>query len=171
LDRDTRTHFYSGGKLKRNKKQPGENTMTQIIPHIGFDGNAEEAFNFYKSVFGGELSLMRWKDNPSCSDWSEEDKNKIMHAALKIGDGTLMGNDVPKVMGQTVKAGNNFTVTLNPNSRDEADRLFSGLSAGGNPTMPMQEMFWGGYFGSFTDKFGIPWMINYATQGREASAA
>jgi PhnB protein len=95
--------------------------MTQIIPHIGFDGNAEEAFNFYKSVFGGELSLMRWKDNANCQDWSEEEKNQIMHASLNIGDGILMGNDVPKAMGQTIQPGNNFTVTLAPENEAARD--------------------------------------------------
>ena len=135
--------------------------MTQLIPSIAFDGNAEEAFNFYRSVFGGEFSsLMRWKDNPSCKDWSEADKNLIMHAALPVGQGMLMGNDFPKAIGQTLKQGNNFNVAIAPDTREEADRLFNGLSEGGQPKMPMQDMFWGGYFGALTDKFGIQWMIN-----------
>src|SRR5436309_3585731 len=96
----------------RDPTRTREKDMAQLIPHVAFNGNAEEAFNFYKSVLGGELSLMRWKDNPDCQDWSEEEKNQVMHAALSTGDAVLMGNDTPKKLGQTITPGNNFTVTI-----------------------------------------------------------
>ncbi len=135
--------------------------MTQAVPHIGFDGKAEEAFNFYRGVFGGDLAISKWKENPGCDQWSEKDKNLVMHASLSKGQLTLMGNDVPKAMGEKVTEGNNFTVTVLPDSRAEADHTFSALSDGGTSRMPMQDMFWGDYFGALTDKFGVQWMINY----------
>jgi|SRR5580765_5278675 len=139
--------------------------MTQLNQNLSFDGNAEEAFNFYRSVFGGEFaSLMRWSDNPQCGEMSEADKNSIMHIALPVGGTVIMGNDSLAALGQKTTAGNNITIAIAPDSRDEADRLFDGLSAGGQVGMAMQDMFWGGYFGAFTDKFGIPWMINFDNQ-------
>ena len=136
--------------------------MTQLNPYLSFDGTAEAAFNFYKSVFGGEFaSIMRWRDNPQCEEFSENDKNGIMHVALPVGDSVIMGSDSVGAMGPELVAGNNFTVAISPDSREESDRLFNELSAGGEPTMPMQDMFWGGYFGCLKDKFGTPWMINF----------
>ena len=135
--------------------------MTKVNPYLSFDGNTEEAFNFYKSVFGGEFpAVMRWADNPQCEGMSDADKNKIMHIALPVGDSMIMGSDHLGGPEGEYKAGNNFTVAVSPDSRKEADRLFSGLSAGGNVMMPMTDMFWGGYFGAFGDKYGVRWLIN-----------
>jgi PhnB protein len=133
----------------------------QMNPYLNFDGNAEEAFNFYKSVFGGEFAtVMRFKDNPQCGDISEDDKQRIMHIALPIDSGgILMASDALQSFGQKLTVGNNFYISLAPEKREDADRLFSGLSEGGTVEMPMTEMFWG-YFGCFADKFGIKWMLN-----------
>ena len=138
--------------------------MASINPYLNFNGNTEEAFNFYKSVFGGEfLSLMRFKDNPDCGQMSESDKERIMHIALPIGKSdAIMATDSLESMGQKLTIGNNFYIALAPDSKEEAERLFNGLSAGGKIELPLQDMFWGAYFGSFTDKFGVQWMVNYA---------
>ena len=137
--------------------------MAAVNPYLNFAGNTEEAFNFYKSVFGGEFAaLMRFKDNQECSAMSESDKERIMHIALPIDNGSiLMGTDSLESMGQKLTVGNNFYIALAPDSKEEADRLFNGLSEGGKIEMPLQDMFWGGYFGSFADKFGVQWLVNY----------
>ena len=137
--------------------------MASINPYLNFNGNTEEAFNFYKSVFGGEfLALMRFKDNPDCGQMSESDKERIMHIALPIGKSdAIMATDSLESMGQRLTIGNNFYIALAPDSKEEAERLFNGLSTGGKIEMPLQDMFWGAYFGSFTDKFGVQWMVNY----------
>lgn len=141
--------------------------MRQLNPYLSFNGQAEEAFNFYKSVFGGEFKgIMRWGDNPQCSEFSDEDKKGVMHVALPFGDSVIMGSDSVKSMGE-VTAGTNFQVAIFPDSREDADRVFEGLSLGGKVTMPMQDMFWGDYYGSFTDKFGIQWMINYDSKEQQ----
>ena len=138
--------------------------MTKLNPYLSFNGKAEEAFNFYKSVFGGEFTgIMRWSDNPQCSEFSDEDKNGVMHIALPVGDSVIMGSDSVKSMGE-VTAGTNFQITISPESREDADRLFNGLSTGGTPTMPMADQFWCDYFGALKDKFGIQWLINYENQ-------
>jgi PhnB protein len=140
--------------------------MAAINPYLNFNGNTEDAFNFYRSVFGGEFqSLMRWSDNPDCAEWAEADKQKLMHISLPIGSNVLMGTDTLEAMGQSVTPGTNFSITISPDSRVEADRIFKELSAGGKVEMEMQDMFWGAYFGSFTDKFGIQWMINQEAGG------
>ena len=130
-------------------------------PYLNFDGNTEEAFNFYRSVFGGDFAVvMRFGDNPQCGEMAEEDKNRIMHIALPIdGGGMLMATDALESMGQKLNVGNNFYISLSPPTREDADRIFNGLSDGGKVEMPMADMFWG-YFGSFTDKFGVQWMLN-----------
>lgn len=136
--------------------------MTQLNPYLSFDGDAEEAFKFYHSVFGGEApGFMRWGDNPQCADFSADDKNKIMHTRLRVGDSEIMASDHVEGAGDRFVQGNNFAVAIAPASREEADRLFAGLSEGGKDAMPMQDMFWGGYYGHVTDKFGIRWMINH----------
>ena len=146
--------------------------MAAINPYLSFNGKAEEAFNFYKSVFGGELaSFMRWKDNPQCADFSERDREQIMHVALPIGKGNvLMGSDSPESMGQKLTEGNNFRIAIAPDSKEEADRLFKDLSAGGKVEMPLQDMFWGGYYGAFSDKFGVQWMVNYDKNQKKSSS-
>jgi PhnB protein len=137
--------------------------MTTINPYLNFNGNTEEAFNFYKSVFGGEfMALMRWKDAPEADKIPASDREKIMHVSLPIGQGNvLMATDTCKSMGQTLTVGNNFYVCIAAESKGEAERLFNGLSEGGKVQMPLQDMFWGAYFGMLTDKFGIQWMVSY----------
>jgi len=132
----------------------------QMNPYLNFNGTAEQAFNFYKSVFGGEFAtVMRFGDNPQCAEMAEDDKQKIMHIALPIDSGMLMASDAVESMGQKLTQGNNVYISLAPDSREEADRLFGGLSEGGKVEMAMTEMFWG-YFGCFTDRFGVQWMLN-----------
>src|SRR5258705_12783508 len=135
--------------------------MAAINPYLNFNGNTEEAFNFYKSVFGGEfLTLMRFKDNPECGQISESDKERIMHVALPIGNGnTLMATDALESMGQKLTLGNNFYIALFPETKEEANRLFNGLSAGGKKKKPLHHMLWGGDYGSFADKFGVQWKV------------
>ncbi|MHA3787718.1 VOC family protein [Flavobacterium hauense] len=135
--------------------------MNSLNPYLNFNGNTEEVFNFYRSVFGGEFAmLMRFGDTPGCEDMPETEKNGIMHVALPIGSSVIMGTDVPKSMEQ-VSVGTNMSISMNANSREEADRIYNGLSAGGKATMPMNDMFWGDYYGMLTDKFEIQWMISY----------
>ena len=136
--------------------------MAALNPYLTFDGNCDEAFEFSKSVFGGDfLTRMRFSDMDTGQPVQESEKNRIMHVALPIGKGTiLMASDIPAAMGP-LTIGNNFSVSIHPDSEAEADKLFAGLSASGKVTMPMGKVFWGSYFGMFTDKFGIQWMINY----------
>ena len=137
--------------------------MALINPHINFNGNAEEAFNFYKSVFGGQLSnIVRLKDIASPEHpIAEDEADKIMHIALPIGHNILMGNDVPASMGRVDENENRSKISINTDSREEADKIFSGLSAGGNIEVPISDSPWGSYFGMFRDKFGIEWMVNF----------
>jgi PhnB protein len=137
--------------------------MAQINPHINFNGNAEEAFTFYKSVFGGEfVTVMRFKDlsSPGFTP-SEKDANKIMHIALPIGGNILMGNDVPEHMGRTNENENRSKIAITANSREEADKLYNGLSQGGQVEMPIGDSPWGSYFAMFRDKYGIEWMVDF----------
>jgi len=137
--------------------------MAHINPHINFNGNAEEAFNFYKSVFGGEFSkVMRFKDLSSPEfPVSEIDANKIMHIALPIGKNVLMANDVPEIMGRTNENENRSKISINAESREEADKLFNGLSEGGQIEGTIGDSPWGSYFGCFRDKYGIEWMVDF----------
>ncbi|NLR66478.1 VOC family protein [Chitinophaga varians] len=137
-----------------------------LNPYLNFSGNCEEAFNFYKSVFGGEfLVVMRFSDSPPEYAPAEHEKNKVMHVALPIGKGSiLMGSDVPEHMGGTVTNGTNFAIAITADSEADADKLYSSLSAGGNASMPMAKQFWGSYFGMLTDKFGVSWMVSYDPQ-------
>jgi PhnB protein len=136
--------------------------MATVLPYLNFNGNTEEAFNFYKSVFGGEFTtIMRFKDVPQEYKMSEAEGEKIMHVSLPIGQGTMiMGSDVPEAYGKAVM-GTNFYVSLHTTSQEEADKLFSGLAEGGHVAMPLERSFWGSYFGMFRDKFGIQWMVSY----------
>lgn len=137
--------------------------MALINPYINFNGNAEEAFNFYKSVFGGEFAtIMRFKDLSSLEHQvTEAEANKIMHIALPIGKNLLMANDVPESMGRVNENENRSKISISAESREEADKLFNGLSAGGNIEMPIGDSPWGSYFGMFRDKFGIEWMVDF----------
>jgi PhnB protein len=137
--------------------------MAIINPHINFNGNAEEAFNFYKSVFGGEFAkIIRFKDLASAEfPVAENEANKIMHIALPIGKSVLMANDVPEILGRTNENENRSKIVISAESKEEADRLFNGLSAGGQIEMPIADSPWGSYFGMFRDKYGIEWMVDY----------
>lgn len=137
--------------------------MPQINPYINFNGNAEEAFNFYKSVFGGEfLRISRFADLASPEfPVSEKEANKIMHIALPIGKNILMGNDVPEILGQVNENENRSKISVNVDSREEADRIFNALSEGGAVEFPIANSPWGSYFGMFRDKYGIEWMVDY----------
>jgi PhnB protein len=137
--------------------------MAQINPHINFNGNAEEAFTFYKSVFGGDFAkIMRFKDMASAEfPVAENEANKIMHIALPIGKNILMANDVPDILGKTNENENRSKISISAESREEADKLFNGLSVGGTIEMPISDSPWGSYFGMFRDKYGIEWMVDY----------
>ncbi len=137
--------------------------MAQINPYINFNGNAEEAFTFYKSVFGGEFAMVsRFKDFPNpVFQLSEKEANKIMHIALPIGKNILMANDVPEFMGQVNENENRSKISISAESKEEADRLFNGLSAEGTIEMPIADSPWGSYFGMFRDKYGIEWMVDF----------
>ena len=139
--------------------------MATINAYLTFDGTCEEAFNFYKSVFGGDFPMVgKFGDMPPQEGMppiSDEVKNRIMHMSLPISAETvLMGSDtMPGIHDHQV--GNNISLSVNTDSREEADRIFNGLSAGGKVSMPLADTFWGAYFGMWTDKFGINWMVNY----------
>lgn len=137
--------------------------MAIINPHINFNGNAEEAFTFYKSVFGGEFSkIIRLKELSSPEfPVAENDANKILHIGLPIGNNILMGNDIPESMGLVNENENRSKISISAESREEADRIFNGLSEGGNIEMPITDSPWGSYFGMFRDKFGIEWMVDF----------
>ena len=137
--------------------------MAQINPYINFNGNAEEAFNFYKSVFGGEFAMVRrfkemaGPENPV----AENEANKIMHIALPIGATILMANDVPEILGKVNENENRSKISVSAESKEEADKIFNGLSAGGTVEMPIADSPWGSYFGMFRDKYGIEWMVDF----------
>ncbi len=138
--------------------------MVTINPHINFNGNAEEAFNFYKSVFGGEFTkVIRFKDLASPEfAVPEKEENKIMHIALPIGkNNMLMANDVPEFMGRVNEDENRSKISITTESKAEADKLFYGLSDGGKIEMPIGDSPWGTYFGMFRDKYGIEWMVEF----------
>ena len=140
--------------------------MARTSTYLNFPRNTEEAFNFYRSVFGGEFNrgIARFKDIPPADGMPplpESDRELVMHIELDITGGhVLMGTDAPETMGFTVIKGNNVHINLEPDTREETKKLFDALSTGGNITMELQDMFWGAYFGSCTDKYGINWMVN-----------
>ena len=137
--------------------------MANIHPHINFNGNAEEAFNFYKSVFGGEFSkIIRLKDLAGPEfPVAENEAQKILNIALPIGNAILMGNDVPEAMGPVNENENRSKIVVTAASRAEADKIFHGLSVGGNVEVPITDTPWGTYFAMFRDQFGIEWMVEY----------
>lgn len=139
--------------------------MARLDTYLNFQGNTEEAFEFYRSVFGGEFtSVMRFGEMPGCDEMeiSEEDKGKIMHISLPVGNAILMATDSLESMGQKLEFGNNTHLSFSPDSREEADRVFAALADGGKVHMPLDDMFWGDYWGSLTDRFGVNWMVNFA---------
>ncbi len=140
--------------------------MTTVNIYLTFDGNCMEAFEFYQSIFGGDFAYVgRFGEMPKMEgmpEFSEEEKKRIMHMSLPIGgDTVLMGSDTAGPWAAEHKQGNNFSVSVSTDKKNEADRLFNELSNGGKVTMPMEDTFWGDYFGSLTDKFGINWMIGF----------
>lgn len=146
--------------------------MASVNVYLTFNGNCEEAFNFYKSVFGGEFPYMgRFSEMPPSEEGKgvpPEDANKIMHVSLPISQETmLMGSDTGGEWASGYKQGNNFSISVNAASKEEADRIFNGLAAGGQVTMPMNKTFWGDYFGMLTDKFGIAWMMSFNEKQNE----
>ena len=144
--------------------------MTKLQSYLNFAGNAQEAFDFYQSVFGGEFSsVVRFKDFPMEGvAISKEDEDKIMHIALPIGeDNVLMASDVLESLGQQLVQGNNVYVSVHPTTREEADRIFNALSEGAEIEMPIGDQAWGDYYGSLKDKFGVQWMVNYSPPRQE----
>jgi len=141
--------------------------MAQINPHINFNGNAEEAFIFYKSVFGGDFAkIIRFKDlSIPGFEVSDSEANKIMHIALPIGkNNVLMANDVPSSLGRVNENENRSKISISAESKEEAEKLFNGLSAGGQIEMPIGDSPWGSYFGMFRDKYGIEWMVEFVPE-------
>lgn len=135
----------------------------QFNPYLNFDGKCEEAFQFYKKAFGGEFQGgIRYFDSIPGMEVPENEKSRVLHVALSIGEATLMGSDSMPSAGHKLVKGNNNYISISPENREEADRLFQELSAGGRVEMPMEDQFWGDYFGSFIDKYGISWMINFS---------
>lgn len=141
--------------------------MATINPYINFNGNAEEAFTFYKSVFGGEFgSIIRFKDLESAEfPVPEGEADKIMRITLPIGGNTLIANDVPEILGRVNENENRSKISISAESRAEADQLFDGLTVGGTIEMPMDNSPWGTYFGMFRDKFGIEWTVEFDSNG------
>lgn len=137
--------------------------MATLNPYLNFAGNTEEAFKFYRSVFGGDFSFVqRFKDSPAAAQAPAEAKEKLMHIALPVGKGnTLMGTDAIESMGHKVTAGTNFHLSIEADSKEEAGKIFNGLAAGARITQPLGDAPWGAYFGMLTDKFGIQWMVNH----------
>lgn len=142
--------------------------MTKLNPYLNFDGTCEQAFNFYKKVFQKDFNrygIMRFGDVPaqeSMPPFPDDVKNRVMHVGIDIGEQTLMGSDImPGMDNRPFQIGDNNYVSIHPDSREEADRLFNELSEGGVVEMPMADQFWGDYFGSLRDKFGVCWMVNY----------
>ncbi|MCK9352183.1 MAG: VOC family protein [Candidatus Paceibacterota bacterium] len=148
--------------------------MAKTSTYLNFSRSTEEAFNFYRSVFGGEFvgGITRMGETPpeeAMPPLADEDKDLVMHIALPIlGGHMLMGTDAPESMGFHLTQGNNVYISLEPDTKEEMERLFQSLSEGGKISMSLRLMFWGAYFGSFTDKFGINWMINYAPKNESS---
>ena len=148
--------------------------MTTINVYLTFNGNCEEAFIFYKSVFGGEFPYVgRYKEMPvePGKEMSASDAEKIMHISLQIGgDSILMGSDTGGEWASNFKPGNNFSISISADSKESADKIFNGLASGGMITMPLANTFWGDYFGMLTDKFGINWMMSYNENAQKLKA-
>ncbi len=138
----------------------------KVNPYLNFDGDAEEAFHFYRSVFGGEfITNMKMADAPNINGVLQDERDRTMHISLSIGEDTiLIASDIRPSMGKSLNKGNNNYISLHPDSRREADRFFRGLSEAGEIGMPMEDQFWGDYYGSLTDRFGVNWMVNFKGQ-------
>lgn len=138
--------------------------MAKLNSYLNFDGNAEEAFRFYQSIFGGELTIHKMADMPGAEHLAENEKHRVMHISLPIGEDVLMASDILPSMGHVLNVGNNNYISVFTSSREEAERLYAGLSEGGVIEMPLEDMFWGDYYSSFADKFHVKWMVNYPAQ-------
>jgi PhnB protein len=139
--------------------------MALINPYLNFQGNTEDAFKFYKSVFGGEFAMIiRFKDMPENDRIPEEDKDKIMHIALPIGGNVLMGTDALESVGHKLTVGNNYSISVSAQSFEEGQNMFSALSDGGKVEVPYSKQSWGDTFGMLTDKFGAQWMVSFSEQ-------
>jgi PhnB protein len=135
--------------------------MVTINPYLNFRGNTEEAFNFYKSVFGGEFAMLqRFKDSPEASRVKESEQNMLMHISLPVGRNVLMGTDAIESTGHNITIGDNILLSVSTESKEETDKIFNGLSKDGKVQVPPSKMFWGSYFGMLTDKFGVTWMVS-----------
>ena len=155
------------------RKQYKQNNMARVTTYVNFPGNTEEAFNFYKKIFKTDFiggKVQRFGDLPADANHPpipEPVKKMVLHAELPLlGGHVLMGTDAPKEMGFTLRQGNNMHICLEPETREETKRIFDELSSGGTVTMPLQDMFFGAYFGEFADKYGINWMVNYQEKSR-----
>lgn len=138
-----------------------------INPYLNFNGNAEEALNFYKKVFGNDFAMvMRFKDTPQADQFPENEQDMIAHVSLPVGNSMLMASDVPSSMPKAT-FGSALSMMVNVDSREDADRIFNGLSDGAKIDMPLEDAFWGDYFGSLTDKFGIVWMVSFDPNSRK----
>ncbi len=138
-----------------------EKQMTLSI-YLNFGGNCREVFEFYRSVFGGEFEILQtFGDGPGDMDVPEDELDDIMHVSFRIGSSVLMGSDMPSGFGPPVQMGNNFSISYTTESKEQTDDLFAKISEGGTVSMPPADMFWGSYFGSCTDKFGVNWQFNY----------
>ena len=137
--------------------------MATINPYLTFNGKTEHAFNFYKSVFGGDfITIQRMKDTPEAGKLPANEQELVMYVALPIGKSTiLMGSDISESRGDKLSIGNNISIAISAESEKDADKIFRGLSSGGKVTMPLEKTFWGSYFGMLTDKFDIQWMVSY----------
>ncbi len=130
--------------------------------YLTFNKGCREAFEFYRSVFGGDfLFIQTYGDGPPDMQVPEDERARVMHVSLQIGSSVLMGSDTCSSFGPPPQVGNNFSITVSPDSKDDADRLLAGLSEGGKTAMPMADTFWGAYFGMCVDKFGIRWQVNF----------
>lgn len=151
--------------------QPQQPELPTLSIYLNFlEGECREAFEFYRGIFGGEFSnIMSFDDMPPDDDFPIPDGwgDKVMHVSLPIGNGVLLGSDVPPGFGPPLTVGSNYSVSYRPPSRDEADRVFAALSEGGEVTMELQDMFWGDYFGSCADRFGINWQVGLENEGAE----
>ena len=135
-----------------------------INTYLNFDGACRQAFEFYRSVFGGDFTIVStFRDGPADMPVPEAEKDRLMHVSLPIGSGVLMGSDTCSGFGPPSAVGNNFSISVAPDSRAETDRVFNALSEDGTVTMPLGDMFWGAYFGACTDRFGVNWMVNFDT--------
>ncbi len=167
IDSSTRHPPQPTDPVPESPSIPEERSM-QLETYLTFDGNCREAFEFYREVFGGEFSsVSTYADGPPELGVPEHEKGRILHISLPIGASVLKGNDSTTAFGPPPPVGGNYSISITPDSREQADVLFAGLSAGGSDVFSMQDQFWGSYFGRFTDKFGIKWMINFDSEEQD----